>query len=216
MGSHNKAAGDMFKAVYDPDADGKIALAQLVDAVCSETEAAGLITAHTTPDAHHTKYLDTEAVAAIEAGDFYVLATGEAGVILLSRGALLTVADMQVNAGTGTTETPQNINDGSTANNAHWDANGEYVEILLDGYFYATEFRQYGNLSNTAGDKFKLQFRNLDGDWVDNTLNIEFLDAVQWSDWASLTTPVWCTGIRVVCTALEGHAYMNELEVRGV
>ncbi|GAI36020.1 unnamed protein product, partial [marine sediment metagenome] len=32
-------AGDMAKAIYDPDADGKIALAQLVDAVCSETEA---------------------------------------------------------------------------------------------------------------------------------------------------------------------------------
>ncbi len=31
--------GDMTKAVYDPDLDGLIALAQLVAAVCSETEA---------------------------------------------------------------------------------------------------------------------------------------------------------------------------------
>ncbi len=31
--------GDMTKAVYDPDKDGKLALAQLVNAVCSEAEA---------------------------------------------------------------------------------------------------------------------------------------------------------------------------------
>ncbi len=37
--------GDMAKATYDPDADGKIALAQLVDAVCSETEADNKIAA---------------------------------------------------------------------------------------------------------------------------------------------------------------------------
>lgn len=38
--------GDMTKAVYDPDLDGLIALAQLVAAVCSETEADNKITSH--------------------------------------------------------------------------------------------------------------------------------------------------------------------------
>jgi len=53
----DKPAGDMAKAVYDPNADGKIALAQLVDAVCSETEADGKITTHAdNPSAHHTAY----------------------------------------------------------------------------------------------------------------------------------------------------------------
>lgn len=37
--------GDMAKSTYDPDADGKLALAQLIDAVCSETEAANKIAA---------------------------------------------------------------------------------------------------------------------------------------------------------------------------
>ncbi|GAI70677.1 unnamed protein product [marine sediment metagenome] len=37
--------GDMTKAVYDPDLDGLIALAQLVAAVCSETEADNKIAA---------------------------------------------------------------------------------------------------------------------------------------------------------------------------
>ncbi|GAI60121.1 unnamed protein product [marine sediment metagenome] len=36
-------AGDMTKAVYDPDKDGKIALAQLVDAVCSDAELAARV-----------------------------------------------------------------------------------------------------------------------------------------------------------------------------
>ncbi len=47
--------GDMSRAVYDPDLDGIIALAQLAAAVCSEIEAAGLITAHAgVATAHHT------------------------------------------------------------------------------------------------------------------------------------------------------------------
>lgn len=41
-------AGDMTKAVYDPDKDGKIALAQLVAAVCSETEADTKVAAEAT------------------------------------------------------------------------------------------------------------------------------------------------------------------------
>jgi len=49
-------AGDMFKSVYDSDVDGKIALAQLENAVCSETELANAIAAHILEaSAHHTK-----------------------------------------------------------------------------------------------------------------------------------------------------------------
>lgn len=48
--------GDMAKSTYDPDKDGKVALAQLVDAVCSETELADAITTHAElPNVHHTK-----------------------------------------------------------------------------------------------------------------------------------------------------------------
>ncbi|GAI71067.1 unnamed protein product, partial [marine sediment metagenome] len=36
-------AGDMVKSTYDPDKDGIIALAQLVAAVCSETEVAPVL-----------------------------------------------------------------------------------------------------------------------------------------------------------------------------
>ncbi|MBA7628712.1 hypothetical protein ES703_36207 [subsurface metagenome] len=43
-------AGDMLKATYDPDMDGIIALAQLLDAVCSETEADNKIAAIPTID----------------------------------------------------------------------------------------------------------------------------------------------------------------------
>lgn len=37
-----QGVGDMLKSTYDPDKDGLIALAQLVAAVCSETEAAAI------------------------------------------------------------------------------------------------------------------------------------------------------------------------------
>lgn len=51
MGRVGVGVGDMTKAVYDPDKDGKLALLQLVNAVCSETEAGtiadGKITTHT-------------------------------------------------------------------------------------------------------------------------------------------------------------------------
>lgn len=50
---HIKQAGAMKIAVYDPDKDGQLALAQLVAAVCSETEATALI------DAAITKILKT-------------------------------------------------------------------------------------------------------------------------------------------------------------
>lgn len=66
----DKPAGDMAKAVYDPDLDGKIALAQLVDAVCSEAEADGKITTHKgDASAHHTK---TTAAGDITSGRFGV------------------------------------------------------------------------------------------------------------------------------------------------
>ncbi|MBA7563069.1 hypothetical protein ES708_04722 [subsurface metagenome] len=60
------AIGDMTKAVYDPNKDGQIALAQLVAAVCSESEADTRVAAEATArnaaiathagvsDAHHT------------------------------------------------------------------------------------------------------------------------------------------------------------------
>ncbi|GAI92431.1 unnamed protein product [marine sediment metagenome] len=39
MAIQTDVAGDMVKSTYDPDKDGIIALAQLVAAVCSESEA---------------------------------------------------------------------------------------------------------------------------------------------------------------------------------
>lgn len=48
--------GDMSKAVYDPNEDGVVALAQLDPLVCSEAEADAKITTHKNiADAHHTK-----------------------------------------------------------------------------------------------------------------------------------------------------------------
>ena len=60
--------GDMTKAVYDPDLDGKIALAQLVDAVCSEAEAAALIAAYSTKVTSGTYNGDDAANRAIAHG----------------------------------------------------------------------------------------------------------------------------------------------------
>lgn len=63
---HVRQKGVMTLAVYDPDKDGLIALAQLVAAVCSETEADGKITTHKgDASAHHAKYTNTEAVTAM-------------------------------------------------------------------------------------------------------------------------------------------------------
>jgi len=46
--------GDMTRAIYDPDLDGVIALAELDPLICSEAEAAALIAAHAAIiDAHH-------------------------------------------------------------------------------------------------------------------------------------------------------------------
>lgn len=49
-------------------------LTELVAAVCSETELADAIGAHTTPSAHHTKYTSAEAVAAVEAAGLVLAA----------------------------------------------------------------------------------------------------------------------------------------------
>lgn len=90
------SVGDMTKAVYDPDADGKIALAQLVDAVCSEAEAPGVVGA---AGLDLSSGKNIKVISALTSNDTWsgfsaVLTAGE--VLALGEAVYLKAADSEV------------------------------------------------------------------------------------------------------------------------
>jgi hypothetical protein len=130
---------------------------------------------------------------------------------------MLTVAQFQANAATGTINDPDQINDNNTGNIANADAIGEYGEILFDHPMFIREFRQYGDTGNSGDGTWKLQIKQ-DGVWVDNTIGIASRTTRDWSDWQLLTSLVYTQGLRLVATAIDtgfSATFISELEVRG-
>ncbi|MBA7574512.1 hypothetical protein ES708_16321 [subsurface metagenome] len=76
------------------DGSAQIALANLVAAVCSETEADNKITAHTTADAHHEAI--TPAQVDTKVSDHAVLLTGIHGEVIVRKTANETVHESTV------------------------------------------------------------------------------------------------------------------------
>ncbi len=223
------------------------ALADLVAAVCSETEADTKIGNHAgVPDAHHTPvgdydvYPNTEEVAELPAADaahngrIYRLRAGADNVTHLyiclqsrlntyiwlnitSAYILLTVADFQANAATGTVSEPARLNDNNPALSAIAGVVNQYAEVDFGNIFRITEFRSYGDSSNTGEDGYwKIQHWDGEG-WVDNTVNIPTRKTETFTDWIPLAEAVSTTKIRFVCTLLDhsANSYIGELEMRG-
>ena len=130
---------------------------------------------------------------------------------------MLTVAQFQVNAGTGTAENPQKINDTSVTASVMSDVIGEYAQVLFSHPMWIKEYRHHG-ISGLAGDgRWKIQIYH-DGAWIDNTVAIPLRNLESWSDWVALTIPVYTQGIRFVATTIDstyGISSVRELEIRG-
>lgn len=131
-------AGDMVKSTYDPDKDGIIALAQLVAAVCSETEADGKITTHKgDASAHHVK---TTLFTALT--DRWTLAQahrGADGKIMVFKGP--TADPVEENKPVGTPSSSGSYTGNSTANRAIAHGLGVIPAIVFivdfnRGYWY--------------------------------------------------------------------------------
>lgn len=72
-GGNGDGSGDMLKAIYDPNEDAVIALAQLDTLVCSETEADGKITTHSgAVDPHADRVYTDSEVAGKDVGEGHI------------------------------------------------------------------------------------------------------------------------------------------------
>lgn len=129
---------------------------------------------------------------------------------------MLTLAQFQANAATGTALYPEEVNNVATGGTARFDAVGEYAEIQLDLYTFITRYRIFGTNTNVEDGAYKIQHYE-DGGWVDNTLNIP-TNKMLWSAWAFLDIPVYTKVIRLVATSIDTGAsisFIGELEVVG-
>ncbi|GAI95217.1 unnamed protein product, partial [marine sediment metagenome] len=124
MGSHNKAATEVAAhSVKDTEVHGVGA-----SPVCSETEVIPLV----------------------GAGGFYVIATGEAGILLVLKPEGATVADFQANPATGDFLTPEGLNDNNVTSMTYCAAVDKYCEVAFDVPVKITRFRHYGSANNTT------------------------------------------------------------------
>ena len=128
----------------------------------------------------------------------------------------LTVANFQVNPGTGTSHYPQYINDGNTASASWMDSVGEYAEITFTQQYEIKEFRIYGDGSMDGNGFFKIQHYTKYG-WVDNTIDILTHDDWTWSSWTNLNSIVLTNKVRIVATQIDtyGHNEIPQIEIRG-
>ena len=129
---------------------------------------------------------------------------------------MLTVAQFQANAATGTVANPERANDNMFLAQINFNNIGEYVEVQFDHYNFITKYRMYGNNSNAEDGAYKIQHYE-DGGWVDNTLNIP-TNLTLWSSWALLDISVYTKAIRLVATAIDTASSVSvlaELQIEG-
>lgn len=230
---HVRQKGVMTQAVYDPDKDGLIALAQLVAAVASDAElttheglatvhqnAPALITTHAgVAAAHHAKttsFADITDRAGLSKLEFTlnkILKGAGAGVspteIDMPTSAVFkegTVADFQVNPATGTfTNNVVGVNSNNTANAARADNVDEYAEVDFGKVVELTQYRHYGEATNNGDGSWKIQYYNLSTHaWVDWVTGI----ATRGASWSGFSSPsnIATSKIRLVCTGLDSGA----------
>ena len=178
------------------------------------------------PNIHHAK-----TTLFTDLTDRFTLAQahrGADGKILLFQGAgadpieqvnagCLTVSIFRINAGTGTSIDPENINDGDTSGPVNmFGAVDKYTEVLFPDQKLIKQFRQFGDAAHTGDGVWKIQYLDSESVWQDWVIGISVRDSSDWGNWDSSGAMVATTGIRLVCTTRdsEGNNYIRELEVK--
>jgi len=126
-----------------------------------------------------------------------------------------TLADFQANAATGTVATPERLNDNNTGTSIQGAPIGEYAEVDFGKVVKIDQWRQFGDANNTGDGSWKLQYKDVNGDWQDWVTGIATRAAASWSGMAS-ESEVTTFAIRLVVTAVDtglGENFMGELEV---
>ncbi|MCK4312476.1 MAG: hypothetical protein KAW88_07060, partial [Candidatus Cloacimonetes bacterium] len=132
----------------------------------------------------------------------------------------LTETKFRENAGTGTMNYTQRINDNIIQTVGYMCIGyevGKYTEVDWGAPRYVSQFRQWGSICHEGDGRWKIQHCNGDS-WVDNTIDIPVRNLESWSSWTNLTIPVITTKIRFVITILDYAGDANELaelEMRG-
>lgn len=174
--------------ITEHDVVARHPLANLNSAVCSETEAAGLITTHTEDvDAHHAK--TAESAPGCNPTTF------------------------RRNPATGTCSSPANLNDGDTDGSvASFNAINKYAEVDFGKNVSIYLWRQFGVTDSDGDGRFKIEYYN--GAWHDWVTGLAVRITDDWSAFAAGTIVV-CSKIRVTCTTVDncGNTHIRELEI---
>ncbi len=129
----------------------------------------------------------------------------------------LTVAHFQIHPATGDFGgSPANLNNNDYVGEAVATAVSQYAEV----YFYAlmrmTQFRQYGNTPQNEDGRWKIQYLDATGSWVDWVVNIPTRAAESFGGWDSSGGEVTGIAIRLICTTKDttSNSSIKELEVK--
>lgn len=145
-------------------------------------------------------------------------ANWEALTSLAGYGELTVVALFQLIGAFGTfASNPQSINDKNTGSLAKAQAIDEYAEVVLPSLLKITQFRQYGVAANNGDGYWKIQYKNIAGNWVDWVTGIGTRTSASWGGWDSSGGEVIASAIRLVCTTVDTNGEGNligELEVK--
>lgn len=124
-----------------------------------------------------------------------------------------TLANFQAGTPGGTFATPANVNDNNIATETYGTAVGKVVTVTFATLVKIDQWRQYGATGLTGDGRYKLQYKNIEGNWIDWVTNIP-VRGVSWSAMAS-ATEVITNAISLEITTLDtsGTNALNELEV---
>ncbi len=131
--------------------------------------------------------------------------------------AELTVTGFQFNNATGTVANPDRSNDGNIANFALAISQGQYAEVTLPSVTHITQFRYYGQLFQNLDGFWKVQYKDVNDQWIDWITGIATREA-SWTNWDSSGGQVIAKALKMIATTLDsrggGESNLGEWEVK--
>lgn len=126
------------------------------------------------------------------------------------------LANFQTNPATGNfAGNVERVNDNSTAATGYANGIDQYAEVDLGAVRKINQWRDYGSTNNNGSGRWKLQYKDAEGDWIDWVTDIVINYAAEWRGMQS-ESEVITQYIRLVATTLDTQFSQNhiaELEV---
>lgn len=130
--------------------------------------------------------------------------------------SVLTTPVFRAIPGKGTANVPASINDNDTTTITAFIEVGRYIVVILPGVFHISQWRQFGNTSNTGNGRYLLEYLDEAGAWQEWQTAVPVRTTADWSNWDSTPAEVTAIGIRITCSVEDTYGQNNlaELEVK--